>query len=382
VLWVIGPGKGPSGQALLRVEDRGGELAVTGDVLDRDHDAISFAGNLAVDRAANLVYITDTRGKVWRFNGQTGQGGLTKLKASMLAVGPDGEIVRVAGWNSPFATYTRDLKPRPVDEDGKNTFSHFWGRAGRGCSLGGLDVDDAGRVWALLEGGGMFVRAFEPGGKPLEGRFKRSSRKSKEEFPVIVDGFDIHAACVRVDSAGNIYVGWLDTPKGHKPRAGWEKDEAYRRAVGSILKFGPDGGRRVKVPRGQKPPAGVVMGFEGVKQVYPGLAPFSRWRCDGACVCTKPRFDVDGFGRLVIPNAITFSVSVVDNVGNPIVRFGHYGNYDARGPGSTEPEPAIPLGWPTNVGAVGDHFYIADVLNHRIVRVDLGYAQEKRVAVK
>ena len=40
------------------------------------------------------------------------------------------------------------------------------------------------------------------------------------------------------------------------------------------------------------------MGFEGVEQVYPGLAPFSQWRCDGSCVCTKPRFDVDGFGRL------------------------------------------------------------------------------------
>jgi len=104
-----------------------------------------------------------------------------------------------------------------------------------------------------------------------------------------------------------------------------------------VLKFGAQGGRRLKLQPGQEPPEGTVLGFEGVRQVYPGLAPFSRWRCDGSCVCTKPRFDVDGFGRLFIPNAITFSVTVMDNAANPLARFGHFGNFDAEGPGSSEP---------------------------------------------
>jgi len=382
VLWVLGPGKNPSGQALLRVEDRGAELAAAKDAFDRDHDAVAFAGNLAVDRPARLVYVTDTSSKVFRYDGRTGKGGPVKLGASLLAAGPDGKIVRVVGWNSPLAVYTRALKPLPVTADGKNAFSHFYGRAGRGCSLGGLAIDGRGRVWALQEGGGMFVRAYEPDGSQVPAKFSQTAPKAAGPVPAFIAGLDIHAACVRVDRGGDIYIGWLGLPKGHKPPKGFEKDAAYRQTTGSVLRFSPAGGRRLKLKRGTKPPEGSVMGFEGVKAVYPGLAPFSRWRCAGSCVCTKPRFDVDGFGRLILPNAITFSVTVLDNAGNRLVEFGHYGNFDARGPGSDEPSPAIPLGWPTNAAVAGDCVYVADVLNHRVVRVDLDFAAEQALAVK
>ena len=181
---------------------------------------------------------------------------------------------------------------------------------------------------------------------------------------------DIHVSCVRVDAKGHIYIGWLELPDKHVFPEGFEKDEAYRKATGSILRFSPEGGRLLEKSRGDKAPEGSIMGFEGVKAVYPGLAPFSRWRCDGSCVCTKPRFDVDEFGRLFIPNAITFSVSIRDNAGNPLAVFGEYGNYDAPG---VLGDSKIFLGWPSNVAQAGDHLYIADVLNHRIVRVDLTY---------
>ena len=367
MLWVLAPGQNPSGQGLLRVEDRGDKLVLTKDAFDRDHDAPGFVGNLAVDREADLVYVTDTREKVYRYDGRSGRGGAVKLSASLLAVGPGGKIVRVAGWRSPLACYTRGLKPSPVTADGKHSFGSFRGRAGRGCSLGGLAIDRLGWVWTLQENNGMFVGAFRPDGTPA---------------PPVVTGLDIHASCVRLDAAGNIYIGYLDLPKGHKPPKGFEQDTAYRRATGSVLKFSPRGGRKLKLAPGKKPPDGTVMGFEGVETVYPGLAPMSRWRCAGSCVCTKPRFDIDGFGRLIVPNAITFSVAVLDNAGNRIARFGHYGNFDAQGPGSAEPAPAIPLGWPTNTAAAGDHVYIADVLNHRIVRVDLDFAVTKTVTVK
>ncbi len=379
VLWVLAPGKNTSGQSLLRVEDRGGKLAVVADAFSPDAGAISFAGNLAVDRAADLVYITDTRGKAWRYDGRTGEGGPIKLAASHLAVGPDGSVVRVTSWNSPLARFTRGLKPIPIRRDGPNTFGHFRGRAGRGCSLGGLAIDRLGRVWALQEGDGMFVRGINPDGTDVAAEATHRSIEEKRPVPAVVSGFDIHASCVRVDRAGNIYVGYLARPKGHKPPPGYEKDPAYRAATGTVLKFGPAGGRRLKLKRGQKAPAGSVMGFEGVEQVYHGLGPFSRWNCAGSCVCTKPRFDVDEFGRLVIPNAMTFSVTIVDNAGNALATFGHYGNFDARGAGSAEPAPAVQLGWPTNTAVAGDHVYVADVLNHRIVRVDLDYALEKKL---
>ncbi|HUS90424.1 MAG TPA: hypothetical protein VM695_01195 [Phycisphaerae bacterium] len=377
LLWVLAPSERSGGQALLRVADRGGELAVTADAFGRDPNAMSFAGNLAADRDAGAVYVTDTRGKVWRYDGQTGEGGLLKLSSTLLAAGPDGRIVCVSGWRSPLASYTRDLKPSAVTPDGRHTFGEFAGRAGRGCSVGGLCVDHRGWTWTLQEGGGgMFVCAFDRDGSPVEGRFSQQVKDGEASVPAVVAGFDIHASCVRVDRQGNVYVGWLGRPKGHAPPGGYENDRAWREAVGSVLKFGPGGGRRLKLRADERPPEGAVMGFEGVRAVYPGLAPFSQWRCAGSCVCTKPRFDVDEFGRLAIPNAITFSVRILDNAGNELLRFGHYGNYDARGPGSAEPRPAVPLGWPTNVAVIGDRVFVADVLNHRIARVDLTFAAE------
>lgn len=381
VLWVLAPGNNPSGQSLLRVEDRGDELAIVKDIFDQDHDAISFAGNLALDRGANRVYITDTRSQVFRYDGQTGEGGRIEMDATLLAVGATGNIVCVSGWHSPLASYRRGLEPLPVTDDDKHTFNHFYGRAGRGCSLGGLTIDYRGHVWALVEGGGMFVRAFQPDGTPVPASYSHPTPGEGPAAPAIIAGLDIHASCVRVDRQGNIYIGWLGLPEEHQPPSGYEQDEAYRRATGSVLKFGPEGGQRLNLKPDVKPPETAVMGFEGMKQIYPGLAPFSQWRCDGSCVCSKPRFDVDEFGRLYIPNAITFSVTVTDNAGNRLATFGRYGNFDAQGPGSGEPSPPIPMGWPTNAGVAGDHVYVADVLNHRVVRVDIDYADQAEVSV-
>jgi len=373
VLWVLAPGKNPSGQSLLRVEDRGDQLVITKDAFDRDHDAISFAGNLAVDRAANLAYVTDTRGKVFRYDGLSGEGGLVKLDATLLAVGSGGNLVGASGWHAPLACYTRRLEPRPVTGGGEHAFGHFYGRAGRGCSMGGLAVDRRGRIWALAEGDGMFVRAFEADGTPVPGPHAHPAPREKQPVSAVVAGIDIHASCVRLDRQGKIYIGWLGLPKGHRPPKGFEKDEAYRQATGSVLRFGPEGGRRLKPKPDEELPEEAVMGFEGVQQVYPGLAPFSRWRCAGSCVCTKPRFDVDGYGRLFVPNAMTFSVTVMDNAGNSLAKFGQFGNFDAKGRGSAEPDPPIALGWPTNARVAGDRVYVTDVLNHRVVHVDLDY---------
>ena len=122
---------------------------------------------------------------------------------------------------------------------------------------------------------------------------------------------------------------------------------------------------------------GVVQKVIGAVARYPGCSPVSRWNAVGACACTKPRFDVDDFGRLYIPDGITFSVSLRDNAGNEIVRFGGYGNYDCQGPDSKEAKPAIPLGWPIAVGASDRYVYVGDCLNHRVVRVDRTYAHEQ-----
>ncbi|MBM4032382.1 MAG: hypothetical protein FJ291_11410 [Planctomycetes bacterium] len=387
VLWLAG--HTDAGTKLLRVEDRGESFqycgrdvhiprdAASGDAahnfLNRDRNAIAFVGYLDVDPEAELVYVTDTRGGVWRYNGDTGEGGPLKIKAVDLAIGPGGLIYAwgTGSYAGPVARYTRGLEPAPLEATGKHTYGSLYGRAGRGCSVCGLDVDARGRVFATWGTNDCHVMGYDADGKPLpaERTAATGEEGKKQDFPALITGVSGYGGSIRVDLAGNIYLAQKGLPKGHKPPAGYEKDDAWRQAVGSILKFGPKGGERSKAED-------AVMGFSGVLAVYPACGPISQWRCDGACACTKPRFDLDPFGRLYIPNAINFTVSVRDNIGNEIARFGHYGNFDAQGPKSAEPKPEIPLGWPVAVGATGRFIYVGDCLNHRVVRVDKSFAAE------
>ncbi len=193
-------------------------------------------------------------------------------------------------------------------------------------------------------------------------------------MPVAVSGVIGYGGSLRLDRQGNIYLLQHGLPEDHQPPTGWENDEAYRVAVGTIFKFPPAGGE-VDAENS------TVKEVRGATTAYPGCGPVSRWRAEGSCACTKPRFDVDDFGRLYIPNGITFSVSVRDNAGNEIVNFGNYGNFDCQGPGSREPSPAIPLGWPVTAGASDRHIYVGDCLNHRVVRVDKTFSLAAEAAI-
>jgi hypothetical protein len=132
--------------------------------------------------------------------------------------------------------------------------------------------------------------------------------------------------------------------------------------------------------------------IEGGLKAYPLLSSFSSF-----CACKTPRFDVDDYGRLYIPNALTCSVQVVDNEGNEIMKFGDYGNFDSQGPesGSTgsppdtlstskgkSPKPAIPTAYPMTAKVSFKHIYVADEANRRVVRVDPTWKAEETCEVK
>ena len=95
-------------------------------------------------------------------------------------------------------------------------------------------------------------------------------------------------------------------------------------------------------------------------------------------------FQVDGWGRLFVPNAVTCSVRIIDNSGNLIQQFGKYGNLDSRGPGedSMIKTPEVPLGWPQAVSASYKNVYVSDVVNRRIVRMKKTYEQESIINIK
>lgn len=378
VIWLAGQTTqehGNDSSKLLRVEDRGQELVATGDeFLNRDPNAITFVGYMDVDREAELVYVTRSGGTVWRFQGETGAGGPIEIKAVDVAIGPGGHVYTWGtdgGYQGPIARFTRDLQPAPLAATGEHTFGFLYGRAGRGNSVCGLDVDQRGRVFATYGVNECHVRAYDADGQLVD--FKRKitvdSGRGPQQVPVAIANVVGYGGSIRLDNAGNIYVVQQGLPEDFQPPPGFERDEAYRHAVGTIYKFGPDGGELKQAGWSVKEAIGAIA-------QYPDCGPISRWRADGSCACTKPRFDVDDFGRLYIPNGITFSVSVRDNADNEIVRFGDYGNFDCQGPQSAEPQPPIPLGWPVAAAASDRFIYVGDTLNHRVVRVDKTFELE------
>jgi hypothetical protein len=191
---------------------------------------------------------------------------------------------------------------------------------------------------------------------------------------------------VRVDLQGNIYVGMI-AGKTPVPKA-FEKNDGYKHCTGSVVKFGPDGG---SVPGNLDMMIG--SNVEGALNFYPGLSPFSHPHlATTCCVCRVPRFDVDRYGRLAIPNATGNYVFLVDNAGNEILNFGKYGNFDSQyvNPNTKEGQekkpavavPEMPLAWPNSAGLSEKHIYALDVYSHRAVRADLSWKAEETCEVK
>ena len=335
-----------------------------------------------------------------------------------------------------------------------NAVGFAFGKWGAGISTAGLAADRSGRIFSHQVGnehvdGGYFVIVFGPDGKAEEfpwakdhpkfndhlydynGKTKvRESRFFSSAIVSLLTGNDWkygnQGGGLQLDLQGNVYVGTMLLPTDHKAPAGYEKDEAYDVAVGSIFKFPKEGGQFLNVagepPAGKKGllvgrrfwPKGKVFA-ENATAVYPGLGAFAGAIPLGTCSCRKPTFSVDGYGRLAIPNAITFRVRLLDNAGNEIMTFGRYGNIDSivaplkaaqeslpkddplrkLEVSAAKPESlnallkAKPLaaseaffGWPEAVAVSERAVYVADVYNHCIVRLDKTYAGESILDIR
>ena len=188
---------------------------------------------------------------------------------------------------------------------GKHTFGHLSGRAGRGQSVCGLDVDRQGKVYATFGSNDCHVRVYDEKGNLVDYPRKQQSflELGKQEVPAAVTGAIGYGGSIRVDFAGNIYLLQQGVPKELPVAPGHEKDEAYRSALGTVYKFPKTGGEVKAINH-------TVKEVVGATTTYAGCGPISRWNAVGSCACTRPRFDVDGFGRLYLPNALTYSASI------------------------------------------------------------------------
>jgi hypothetical protein len=369
---------------------------------------------IAVDYGRDEIYTSDGANLLYRYDGRTGKGGVLKrgdkpMLGVDIAVGYDGLLYMRTGrsFAGPLARFTRELKPAPFSGGSHVLTKFIYSRFGVGYCEKGLGVGPRGECYINFMYGWnkYFVAGFGPDGKPVQGkylvnkvaRYPESAVKSKAYPPglntAVVGPVPAASGGIRVDLAGNIYVGIRPKPRGFKPPAGFEKDPAYATWTGSIVKFGPEGGTvlGVKDASSKMPDAPRIAMFQGKNKftaenalaVYGGVAPFSGAGWGGmnqCCVCRVPRFDVDRHGRVCFPNAVTNSVTVVDNAGNRIIEFGAYGNFDSqyvnpdlkagREGKPTVSGPGIPFAWVTGVGVSDKHFYANDTYNRRAVRVD------------
>jgi HEAT repeat protein len=94
----------------------------------------------------------------------------------------------------------------------------------------------------------------------------------------------------------------------------------------------------------------------------------------GRCMCWHPRFDVDDFARVFLPDQLRCRIVVLDTAGNPVTSFGRYGNVDDRGEG-------VPLADPRTVMVSDRAVYVGDMSNNRIARAELRYRAQAGCAV-
>ena len=363
------------GGGIARIEDRGDELVLTGR-LNEGLKPLPGIVKLWADPETDDLYINDGWSGLAKFNGLTGQGGTIPIKAIDLAIGPDRNIYLFGqrGWNEPIYRCDLSFKPVPFSGTGKPTTGPpppggqktVYGRYGTGWSNKDMCVGRDGRIYVrhMYDWSKYYVSVFKADG-------------TAEEHDRVAGGLlgpvDGDAGGLRVDREGHLYLGMHGTPRGYP---------SSRSNEGCVVKFLPTGGGHVEKNKDVEPKAPYLdwgrTAVEGALRAYPYAAPMA-YR---GCVCKEARFDLDGFGRLYIPNVLDFCVRVVDNVGNQVVQFGHYGNADSRGADSAVPQPPIPLGWPMTCGVNAQgRIYIGDVLNQRIVRVDLTYAGEATCTV-
>ncbi|HEX7897491.1 MAG TPA: hypothetical protein VF950_07005 [Planctomycetota bacterium] len=402
-LW-IGSAKG-----LTCVKDLGESLAFVETRYKPRPKAQADWNRLVVDAGREEIYTSDGGNLIYRYSGKTGEGAVLEKDGKPfhgvdVAVGYDGLLYWRSGtsFSGPLERTDRDLKPVPFATGTHVLSPTIYSRYGVGNCEKGLGVGPKGECYVNFMYGWnkYFVAGFGPEGKAVDGRYLRgkignqaAENKEKKGYPDELKSAvvgPITAACggIRVDLQGNVYVGLRVRPKGFRPPPGLEKDAAFSTWTGSIVRFGPEGGAVINAVKEDNPAdaAGALeleggMAIVGARHLYAGVAPFSGDGFGGGsscCVCRVPRFDLDRYGRLIYTNAVTNSVALVDNAGNPILDFGSYGNFDAGRSGTS----VVPLAWPTGAGFGRDHVYVNDVYNRRVVRVDPVYALEAKAALK
>lgn len=389
-LWIANVGRQEPDDMLWKVADRGDKLEKITHKILRLNRYQNVSPALAADRLNNELYAFGTpQGsiKINPANGEfkklelAGDAGKAALAgAGAAAVGPDGML------------YVRSSNPAEKAE-------HAWlirrfNRQGESVPFAGVGecIETNGR----RQGGSPeYVASLSVG---ADGKIYAIAMKSKKDFTANVDVYGpdgklikaglveltANPGGVRVDPAGRLYVSDTLRPKERSFPDFYPSDPRahYTKWYGSVLRFPPEGGTVRAAERGAM--SHFARGNEPVKVDGPiwgfyGISPMPQ---QAGCLCVIADFDVDGWGRVFVPDVPGYCIAVLDSNGNVLTRFGSYGNRDALGAGSPVPEPAIPIWFGERVAALDNDAFVVDSHNSRMVQVRLTSAVSEEVPLQ
>ncbi len=389
---------------LACVRETGGKLELVETDFVPKGDVEAGWARISADYERDEVYTNDGTNGLWRYDGRTGKGEALKQKGKRfhgvdLSVGYDGLLyVRSGtGYSGPLERYTRELEPAPYPTGTHVAARHIYSRMGVGFCEKGLGVGPKGEAYVsfMYDWNKYHIAGFGPDGKAMEGRHLKGklAKKSEDGKPpvaetAIIGPIPMTNGGIRVDLAGNIYVGMSVLPKDH-PKVD------HVRSVGSVVRFPPEGGTVLGAVKqhDESDAQGPRLATDrftliNATALYPATSPFSSGgNC--CCVCRQPRFDVDRYGRVTMPHAFDNSVSMLDNAGNPILTFGAYGNFDSQyvpdGAKDRKPlvaVPEFPLAWPIGTAVTQTAIYTIDLYNRRVLRADFAWQAEESCDVR
>jgi len=406
-LWaVISAGYGTQ-SALTPITDEGAALKIGAPA--GEPGGLHFPTFMVADPQRKRVIVSEVGGGHSTIDFETGKRAAFKLPGNDLTLDKDGNIYLMGGYDSnALLRVDAQGKPLAFPATGSNKLEIKFRAYGPVMGLRGHCIAPNGDLYVRRSPNHAIVSTVDV--YSPDGTLKKAA---------LVNGCGSGDSGIGVDNRGNVYLGmnlkpadeiipadfakavpaepWKYYRRGTRPAPwGWLYANPYLFHMGSVFKFGPEGGQIYGnyTPKGgalddnlalAKAPADAVayksgyLGWDvkvsGAKWRYSGIGiiphSFDGFTGDDGCECLQSQLDADPYGRVYAPSAFHSSVEMLDPAGNRIARIGAYGNADSAGPKSKVPEPEIAFAWPTecDFAEADGKLYVSDSVNRRIVVV-------------